>query len=254
MLYFGAGDALPRLDRLVEQMAARDGVPQEFNLGASYHQDEVIGVLRHLAQYWSDTPPARGSERRPTAARITVVPGADQVFGVLEPTGTVSTLDFSRNLTAESWIVENVSDGGYGAIVPPQMIDWVKVGALIGMKSETSGHLGIGVIRRITRDAHQQRRVGIQVLTKTAVAVSIAKANTMSSLNFDLREETAILLTVKPDARGEIEMLLREGIFNGRDSLEMTVQQKNYRLTPARIIENGDDYCWARFHVAKQAG
>jgi len=254
MLYFGAGDALFRLDRLVEQMAARDGVPQEFNLGASYDKDEVIGVLRHLAQYWSDTPPARGSERRPTAARITVVPGADQVFGSLDPTGVVSTLDFSRNLTAESWIVENVSDGGYGAIVPPQMIDWVKVGALIGMKSETSSHLGIGVIRRITRDAHQQRRVGIQMLTKTAVAVTISKASTMSSLNFDLREETAILLTPKHDARGEVEMLLREGIFNGRETLDMTVQQKNYRLTPARIIENGDDYCWARFQVAKQAG
>jgi hypothetical protein len=253
MLYFGAGDALPRLDRLVEQMAARDGIPQEFNLGASYHKDEVIGVLRHLAQYWSDTPPARGSERRPTAARITVVPGADQVFGSLDPTGVVSTLDFSRNLTAESWIVENVSDGGYGAIVPPQMIDWVKVGALIGMKSETSSHLGIGVIRRITRDTHQQRRVGIQMLTKTAVAVTISKASTMSSLNFDLREETAILLTPKPDARGEVEMLLREGIFNGRDTLDMTVQQKNYRLTPVRIIETGDDYCWARFQVARQA-
>jgi hypothetical protein len=134
------------------------------------------------------------------------------------------------------------------------MIDWVKVGALSGMKSETSSHLGIGVIRRITRDAHQQRRVGIQMLTKTAVAVTISKASTMSSLNFDLREETAILLTPKPDARGEVEMLLREGIFNGRETLDMTVQQKNYRLTPARIIENGDDYCWARFQVAKQAG
>jgi hypothetical protein len=91
------------------------------------------------------------------------------------------------------------------------------------------------------------------MLTKTAVAVTISKASTMSSLNFDLREETAILLTPKPDARGEVEMLLREGIFNGRDTLDMTVQQKNYRLTPVRIIETGDDYCWARFQVARQA-
>ena len=254
MLYFGAGDALPRLDRLVEQMAARDGVPQEFNLGANYHKDEVIEVLRHLAQYWSDNPPARGSERRPTAARITVVPGADQVFGVLDPSAATSTLDFSRNLTAESWIVENVSDGGYGAIVPPQMIDWVKIGALVGMKSEVSSHLGVGVIRRITRDEHQQRRVGIQMLTKTAVAVTVAKASTMSSLNFDLREETAILLTPKPDAHGEVEILLRGSIFTGRESLEMTVQQKNYRLAPVRVIETGDDYCWARFQVARPAG
>jgi hypothetical protein len=251
LLYFGAGDALPRLDRLTEQIAARDGIPHDFSLGGSYPKDEVIGVLRHLAQYWSDTPPERGSERRPTAARITVIPGADQIFGVLEP-GTSTPLDLSRNQTAESWIVENVSDGGYGAIVPPQMIDWVRVGALIGMKSETSEHLGIGLIRRITRDAHQQRRVGIQVLTKTAVPVTVSKTSTMSSLNFDLREEKAILLTVKPDARGEVEMLMREGIFNGRDSLEMSLQRRSYRLVPSRTLETGEDFYWARFKVTQQ--
>jgi hypothetical protein len=250
MLFFGAGEALARIDRLAEQIAARDGVPQDFNLEGSYHKDDVIGVLRHLAQYWSDKAPARGSERRPTAARITVVPGADQVFGALEPS-TSKNLDFSQNQTAESWIVENVSDGGCGAIVPPQKIDWVRVGALVGMKGETSNYLGIGLIRRITRDAHQQRRVGIQVLTKTAIPVTISKANTMSSLNFDLREETAILLTVKPDDRGEVDMLLREGIFNGRDSLEMTLQDRNYRLVPSSIVEAGEDYYWARFKVTQ---
>jgi hypothetical protein len=253
VLYFGAGDALAGLDRLTEQVAARGGVTHDFGLGTNYHKDEVIPVLKHLAQYWSDTPPARGSERRATAARITVVPGADQVFAVLEPSATVSTLDFSRNKTAESWIIENVSDTGCGAIVPPQKIDWVRVGALIGMKSETSEHLGIGVIRRITRDAHQQRRVGIQVLTKTAVPVRISKASTMSSLNFDLREETAILLDVKPDDRGEVGMLLRAGLFNGRDDLEMTLQRRGYRLLPTHVLESGEDFCWARFKVTQQS-
>jgi len=252
LLYFGAGDALAGLDQLTEQVAARGGVTHDFGLGTRYHKDEVIPVLRHLAQYWSGTPPARGAERRPTAARITVVPGADQLFAVLEPSATVSTVDIGRNQTAESWIVENVSDSGCGAIVPPQRIDWVKVGALIGMKSETSEYLGIGLIRRITRDAHHQRRVGIQVLTRTAVPVTISKASTMSSLNFDLREETAILLNVKPDDRGEVEMLLREGIFNGRENLEMTLQRRSYRLVPSRVLETGEDFLWVRFKVTQQ--
>jgi len=89
------------------------------------------------------------------------------------------------------------------------------------------------------------------VLTKTAFPVTISKANTMSALNFDLREETAILLTVKPDERGEIEMLLREGIFNGSDGLDMTLRGQNYRVVPSRIIEAGEDYYWARFKVTR---
>jgi len=252
LLFFGAGDALGAIERLTERIEAENRIPSEIDFGGSYDRDEIIGVFRHLAQYWSDRPPVRGSERRQTAARITVVPGADQIFSVLEP-GAGSPLDFSRNQTAESWIVENVSDGGYGAIVPPQLIDWVRVGALIGMKGEVSEHMGIGLIRRITRDAHQQRRVGIQVLTKTAVPVTIARANTMSALNFDLREEDAILLNIKPDARGEVDLLLREGIFDGRDSLDMTLQRRSYRLVPSRVIEAGEDFRWVRFKVTRQS-
>jgi hypothetical protein len=253
LLFFGAGDALAHMEELAGRMAAQHSIPTEMDFGGSYDKNEIIGVLQHLAQYWSERPPVRGSERRLTAARMTVVPGADQIFGVLEP-GTGAPLDFSRNQTAESWIVENVSDGGYGAIVPPQLIDWVRVGALIGMKGEISEHMGIGLIRRITRDDHQQRRVGVQVLTKTAVPVTIARANTMSALNFDLREEAAILLNIKPDARGEVDLLLREGIFDGRDSLDMTLQRRSYRLVPVRIVEAGEDFRWVRFKVVRQSG
>ena len=45
----------------------------------------MIGTLRHLAQYWSDQPPARSSERRKTAGRITVVPGLKDILKTLDP-------------------------------------------------------------------------------------------------------------------------------------------------------------------------
>jgi hypothetical protein len=44
-------------------------------------------------------------------------------------------------------------------------------------------------------------------------------------------------------------MLLRVGIFKGRDSLEMTLQGRNYQLVPSSIVEAGEDYYWARFKV-----
>jgi hypothetical protein len=48
-------------------------------------------------------------------------------------------------------------------------------------------------------------------------------------------------------------MLLRGGIFTGRDSLEMTLQDRNYQLVPLRVVEAGEDFCWARFKVKKQS-
>jgi hypothetical protein len=252
MWFFGASKALARASRLVEQIAARNAVPQELDLGGSYDKDLVLGVLKHLGQHWSDKMPARSSERRPTAGRITVVPGMDEITSVLDPSPSIE-LNFSRNQVAESWIVENVSDGGYGAIIPAQKIDWVKVGALVGMKTETSNYLGIGVIRRITRDVHQQRRVGIQLLTKAAVPVRLSKANTMSSLNFDLTTDSAILLSVSPDAQGEIGILMRAGMFNERDSLDMTVRDNIYLLMPVRIVEEGEDFDWAKYKIMQRS-
>jgi hypothetical protein len=248
LLFFGAGDGLTRLNLLSQLAHARGAVPADINLGGAYSHDVVLGVLKHLEQYWSDRAPARGSERRPTAARITVLPGADEIFAVLDPS-TSNDLDFSRNQTAESWIVENVSDGGCGAIIPSQKTDWVKVGTLIGMKGETSNYLGIGLIRRITRDSHQQRRVGIQLLTKAAIPVKVSKSNTMSSIDLDLSTETAILLSASPDANGEIGVLLGDSVFNGRDSYDLIFRDQSYVLTPSTIIEAGEDFDWAKFKV-----
>ena len=254
LLFFGAGDALNRLNLLSQLAAARGAIPSDINLGGAYPHDVILGVLKHLALYWSDKAPARSSERRPTAGRITVLPGAGEIFNALNNPAAVSDdLDFSSNQSAESWIVENVSDGGCGAIIPSQKTDWLKVGTLIGMKSETSNYLGIGLIRRISRDAHKQRRVGIQVLTKAAIPVQVSKVITMSSLNFDLKPQEAILLTASPDAQGEIGVLLRESIFNGRDSFDLQFRDQHYRLMPSTIVEVGEDFDWAKFRVQKQA-
>jgi hypothetical protein len=248
VLFFGAGEGLGRINLLMQLATARGAIPADINLGGAYPHDIVLGVLKHLAQYWSEKPPARSSERRPTAARITVIPGANEIFEVLDPS-TSNDLDFSSHQTAESWIVENVSDGGCGAIIPSQRTDWIKVGALIGMKGETSNYLGIGLIRRITRDAHQQRRVGIQTLTKAAIPVKVSRSSTMTSLNFDLGVESAILLSASPDALGEVGVLLRGGVFNGRDSYELHFRDQYYVLTPSTIIEVGEDFDWAKFKV-----
>jgi hypothetical protein len=253
LLFFGAGEALNRLNLLSQLAAARGAIPSDINLGGAYPHDVVVGVLKHLAQYWSDKAPARGSERRPTAARITVLPGANEIFNALNNRAVVSdNLDFSDSQSAESWIVENASEGGYGAIIPSQKTDWVKVGTLIGMKGEVSNYLGIGLIRRISRDAHKQRRVGIQVLTKAAIAVQMSKNTTMSSLNFDLSAEEAILLNAAPDAQGEIGVLLREGVFNGRDSFDLHFRDQHYLLMPSTIVEVGEDFDWARFKVTQR--
>jgi hypothetical protein len=255
MRFFGAGAAFAGMSQL-EAQARSSGIPADVHLGGNYEKEVVIGVFKHLAMQWSETPPARSSERRFTAGRITVVPGLSEIIGVLDPASS-DALDFSQESaaqSAESWIVVNVSEGGYGAIIPAQKSDWIKVGTLVGVQNEVSkNHWGVGLIRRITRDEHQQRQVGIQLLTKTAIPIKVAKSGSISSFNANREPQTAILLSTAPDKQGEVGVVLREGIYNGRDSLDMTVKDKGYLLMPAAMVEDGEDFDWAKFKVMQRS-
>jgi hypothetical protein len=252
MIYFGAGQALAQLRQLTKTVVETGGVPKDINLGGVYEKDVVIATLKHLERYWSDIPPERASERRKATARITVVPGLTELLNILEP-GNSDVLDFSQDQSAESWIVENVSDGGYGAIIPAVKSDWIKVGTLIGLQAEGKNYWGVGMIRRITRDEQQHRRVGIQLLSKTAIPIRLGRPGTISSFTAAREPGSAILLSTAPDRQGEVGVVMREGIFNARDSLEMMVRDKTYLLMPARMVEGGEDFDWAKFKVMQRA-
>ena len=250
--YFGAGEGLPRLNALIGQVRQSGMIPGDVNLGGIQEKELVIGVLKHLAQYWSDKPPARSSERRHTAGSVSVVPGFSEILNTLDP-ASGDDLDFSQDSSSqatENWVVVNVSEGGYGAIVPPKKSEWLKVGTLVGLQSETSKHWGVGLVRRISSDEHQQRRVGVQLITKAALPIKVGKS--ASSAPGDV--QSAILLSTSPDAKGEVGVILRDGIFNGRDSLNMMVKDKSYLLMPSSMVEDGEDFDWAKFKVMQRAG
>lgn len=250
--FFGAGDALAELRKVDAAIRETGAIPSGVHLGGSYDKAVVLPVLAHLAAYWSDDAPARGAERRHTATRMTVLHGMEEILRVLDPANS-DDLDFSApaaaESTAESWIVENVSDGGYGAIIPAAKSDWVRVGALVGVKTEIAKHWGVGIIRRVTRDEHQQRRVGVQLLSKIAIPVRIGKSGGAFSSAPAEPTDSALLLSTTPDKNGEIGLVLHESTYNARDSLDMVVNQKPYLLMPSRLAEGGEDYDWAMFRV-----
>lgn len=254
--FFGAGDGFAQLQKVSAIVTDTGAVPSSVHLGGSYGKEVVIPVLRHLALYWADDAPERSTQRRQTASRMTVLHGMAEILRTLDPSNS-DELDFSSEeaaeSSAESWIVENVSDGGYGAIIPATKSDWVRVGALIGVKTEIAKHWGVGIIRRVTRDEHQQRRVGIQVLSKVVIAVRIGKSGGAFAAAPADTTDSALLLSTSPDTQGEVGVVLREGIYNSRDSLDMLVNGKPYLLMPARLAEGGEDFDWAKFKIMQRS-
>jgi len=252
--YFGPGEALGGLEQLAAQIAS-GGIPEDFHLAGSYEPQLVAAVLERLAHTWSLTPPVRGTERRQTAGHATVVPGLKELLSTLAQSAG-ENLEPGQPKSAESWVVDNMSDGGYGAILPPKTSDWVRVGTLVGLKSETSQDWAVGLIRRITIDEHNPRRVGIQVLTKAAVSLALSMADTMTSLDFNLSTEPGVLLDALPDAEGDVGVLLCTGVLNGvfkaRDKLELKARDQTLRVRLAQIVEAGEGFDWARLKVLQE--
>ena len=252
MRFFGAGTALPALERLMQDIKAQGAIPSSVNLGGTFELDLVLSVMQHLALYWSDTPPARSSQRRKIATSMTVVSGFQQIIESVTPVADDDSLDFDAASRGENWIVENVSDGGFGAIIPQSKVDWLKVGSLLGVQTETAQFWGAGLVRRLTRDEYQQRRAGIQVLSMAVIPVMLMPAGNESSSGANRDGNPAVLLSSAPDKNGEILLLLREGSFSQGQALDMSVRGRRYYLMSGKLIEGGDDFDLASFKVMKR--
>ena len=249
--FFGAGKALPALEHLIEQIKAKDAVPSQVNLGGTYDTGLVLSTMRQLAMYWSDQPPARGSGRRKIATRLTVVHGFREVLRAVDPAAE-DALDFEQATGTESWIVENVSEGGFGAVIPQVKGDWIKVGTILAVQAEASQFWAAAIIRRIARDEYQLRHVGIQLLAQAVIPVKLLPPGSVSLANVMRDGERGVLLSTTPDRHGEIALLLRGGSYAPGQGLEMNVRGKQYHLAPRKLVEGGDDFDWAKFRVMQK--
>jgi hypothetical protein len=195
----------------------------------------VLEVLDHLALCWSSQPPERKAPRHRVKSRVTITYGFDGVLAALDPGGE-ALFDPEK---IESWIVENVSAGGFGALVPQLRGDWLKIGRLLGLQPEGGSNWIIGVVRRFQRDASQQGAVGNQTLGRAAQPARVKLVSGQIGPSPDA--ETAILLNPIGSA-AETQILLRSDVLLPGQNLQLEQERKTYLLLPTGGMERGDDY------------
>jgi hypothetical protein len=232
---FGAGAALTELHDMAERVMVGGQIPPGLSLGGSDERHVVHEVMRHLHMYWSPQAPERKTQRHPVKSRLSVTYGYDGVMGVLDGG---DSLDFD-NQRAESWIVENVSAGGFGAVVPQLKGDWLRVGALLALQPEGGSNWVLGVVRRVNKIAGQQARVGIETLSKAPVVSRFAVPGAAGA------SEQGVLL--KNGAVAEPRIVLKLGVFAPAQNLEVASGELHHVYIPQALAERGEDYEIARF-------
>jgi hypothetical protein len=230
--FFAAGRAIQELDELTQKVKASNALPSSVNLGGTYDPSVVLDVLSHLSLYWSAKAPERKHPRHRVKTRLAVCHGLDGVLTALAAPGAAA---FDQ-LVAESWIVDNVSAGGFGVAIPEIKGEWLRIGCLLGLQPEGGDNWVLGVVRRLNRDSPQQGNVGIQTL-----------ARAMQHVNLRLQpgggEEAGILLEPQGLAGAtEARVALRPGLLAAGTNIEFVAAGRSVLLLPQDVVEAGDDY------------
>lgn len=232
--FFGAGQAYDALRIMKSDLIAAGSLPEGMDLGGTYEFRQVISVLDHLEAHWAPRLPERRHARQPMKSRLTVVHGFDDVYDVLQPAKAMVS-----NEDTESWIVQNVSTGGFGAEVPQINADWLRVGCMVGLQTEGSGQWSMGIVRRLTRTGNQQASVGIQTLTRAALPVEVRILTDKQMLAND--KEIGIVLPALR-ANDELRLVLRPGIYAPGQMFAVEGGSNDRMLLPTRVAERSADY------------
>jgi hypothetical protein len=228
--FFAAGKAMQELEELTKKVKTSNTVPSSLNLGGTYEPEMVLDVLNHLLLYWSTKPPERRHPRHRVKSRLAVAHGLEGVLGAL---GASDSLDFDAT-QAESWIVENVSAGGFGAVAPQIKGEWLKIGCLLAMQPEGGSNWVMGVVRRFNRDSPQQGSVGIQ---------TIAKAMVTAPLDIGGTPVTGIILDPQGiESAPEARVILKPNVLVTGQNIDLELGGKQLMLMPQGVIDHGDDY------------
>jgi hypothetical protein len=228
------------LTALLHELERGRDVPADINLGGQYQAQVLVPVLRHLALYLAPVPPQRRHPRHEVRQRASVVSGMAAVSAVL------GSLEGARPAMAqaESWVVENVSRGGFGAVVTAKPGEWLRVGALLALQPEGGSNWLVGVVRRCQIPAGGAARVGIETLARRPQPFELRALTSSSYVAVDGIPALLIREDCQP---GEWRALLPNGSFALRDDMECFVEGHRVVLHPVALVEAGADWELARF-------
>ena len=235
--FFSPGSAPKSLCALMSSVE-RGQVPGDLNLGGEYTAKALLPVLRHLALYWASDPPQREHPRHAVKTRIAVLQGFDDCFTVFA--GDVARM--GKEHTAESWVVENVSLGGFAAGIDG-LGDWLKIGALLSIQPEGGENWVLGVVRRYNKDSEAHASVGIKALSRQAQSVELQPR----TAGFSATGAIPGIWLREGNAPGEVRMVLPFASFDLRENLEFSYDDQHYLLTPIELEESGSNFEIGRY-------
>jgi hypothetical protein len=221
-------------------------LPPEVNLGGQYAAKRILAVLKHLALYWAPQPPVREHQRHPVKSRMSVIRGFNACLK-----GACGDAASALSQTADSWVVDNVSLGGFGTSMDNLRDDagvTMKIGTLLCMQPHGGENWLIGVVRRLGKDSASAGSAGIQTIARQPVHLTMqlrgtgALAATEPVAGIGLLDAAAAKVV-------EMRVAVPPATFDLRESYDVEFAGERRLFSPVELLESGPDYEIARYRV-----
>lgn len=244
---FGPVGASAQMDQIVKYIDDNQALPPDLNLGGSFDPALVRSTIRHLQRHWARMQPERKERRRRHVERVSVVHEFEDV--VANVGGLFLESPFVSN--EEEWVVDNESEGGFGAFAPQPYGAWLKVGNLIGVRREDGVSWGAGIVRRVSLDDKGNRYVGIQMMARGGAAVTVLPV-AEAAQGMHPEGELCVLLPSGGLHTGEAVLLMRAQMYSSSRNLRMRAYDREYLLFPLSIVERNDEFDIGRYRILEQ--
>jgi hypothetical protein len=247
--YFDVSDARQSVRAMHALVSSSGNIPSAVDLGPGADGATAARVLKHLGINWAKELPARAAERRKTAMSLRVVHGLQNVQDVIE-LGRDEGIGFSAIQQHDSLIAEDASPGGYGVIVPAGKGEWLRVGVLVALRSDTDAVWNLGLIRRVKSDENRQHHIAIQLISRAAVPVYL---RSLTGVEHGSKPQSAILLSPRLSPNGSLHIVARRDLLSGREPIEATYGKpvSTVIIDPGGVVESGHDFDWLRYKLSK---
>ncbi|WP_137939105.1 hypothetical protein [Chitinivorax sp. B] len=262
-------------------------------LDEAFRQSGASELLKLLLQAWSSDGgghPKRNSDRVPVRKMIDVMHGMKEIYHhvkydndrTADPErrqsfnaeemldmrqyGFVTDRTRQRQAQAlattlqkhtvgdfETWVVNNESDGGYGAVLPVVENDWIRLDTLIGLRPEKTDQWQLALVRRLSRVADGQMYAGIQVLAYSPIAVEIKARDIQSRYsvsNLDaanlLASSQGIFTQAKSNPQKVNGVVMRSADYLLDKQVSLVSMGREINVRFKEILARGADWVWAR--------
>ncbi len=197
--YWSTHELLERIKGMQSELHAGTA-PARLGLGEYVRVSESLELLDHLTRQWAPLTAReqRRSPRKPVKKIVEIVHGLPSIIARLaeeridseaappteqfgfEEHEKLSVYGFVTNRTLnrgpygetarnrmadiERWVMEDESEFGFGATIEARDKDWLRIGALVGLRADKSAGWSLGVIRRLSRMNEAESSVGIEIV------------------------------------------------------------------------------------------